>query len=124
MYVQWLATLLRQVLARYHVSAGHTCMYACTTQVTFRHRLRDAQTGTSSTLGPDGLPEPKPLLIKSPVHTARARLFLKLLPHARFVHIHRNPLQVCMWVCVLVCWCAGVCFLICADTQAGSIVRT
>lgn len=34
----------------------------------------------------------KPLLIKSPVHTARVALLLKLFPRARFVFVHRNPL--------------------------------
>eukprot|EP00192_Tetraselmis_astigmatica_P012214 CAMPEP_0117662630 /NCGR_PEP_ID=MMETSP0804-20121206/8153_1 /TAXON_ID=1074897 /ORGANISM="Tetraselmis astigmatica, Strain CCMP880" /LENGTH=398 /DNA_ID=CAMNT_0005469537 /DNA_START=147 /DNA_END=1344 /DNA_ORIENTATION=- len=36
----------------------------------------------------------KPLLIKSPVHTARVRLMLRLFPEARFVFIHRHPLEV------------------------------
>jgi hypothetical protein len=35
----------------------------------------------------------KPLLIKSPVHTARVRLLLKLFPKAKFIYIHRHPLQ-------------------------------
>lgn len=34
----------------------------------------------------------KPLLIKSPVHTARVALLLKLFPRARFVYVHRDPL--------------------------------
>jgi hypothetical protein len=33
----------------------------------------------------------RPLLLKSPPHTARVRLLLELFPEARFVHIHRNP---------------------------------
>jgi omega-hydroxy-beta-dihydromenaquinone-9 sulfotransferase len=33
----------------------------------------------------------RPLVIKSPPHTARIRLLLGLFPDARFVHIHRNP---------------------------------
>ena len=37
---------------------------------------------------------PKPLLIKSPVHTARVGLLLDIFPRARFVYIHRHPLQV------------------------------
>ena len=37
---------------------------------------------------------PKPLLIKSPVHTARVGLLLDMFPRARFVYIHRHPLQV------------------------------
>lgn len=33
----------------------------------------------------------RPLLLKSPPHTARIRLLLELFPDARFVHVHRNP---------------------------------
>jgi len=33
----------------------------------------------------------RPLLLKSPPHTARIRLLLELFPEARFVHIHRHP---------------------------------
>ena len=36
----------------------------------------------------------KPLVFKSPPHTARVRLLLELFPEARFVHIHRNPYAV------------------------------
>jgi hypothetical protein len=36
----------------------------------------------------------KPLVLKSPPHTARIRLLLELFPNARFVHIHRNPYSV------------------------------
>ena len=36
----------------------------------------------------------RPLLLKSPPHTARVRLLLELFPGARFVHIHRNPYRV------------------------------
>lgn len=35
--------------------------------------------------------EGRPLLLKSPPHTARVRLLLDLFPRARFVHIHRHP---------------------------------
>lgn len=38
--------------------------------------------------------ENKPLLLKSPPHTARIRLLLEIFPDARFVHIHRNPYRV------------------------------
>lgn len=31
----------------------------------------------------------KPLVIKSPTHTARVRLLLRLFPRARFVYLHR-----------------------------------
>ena len=36
----------------------------------------------------------RPLLFKSPPHTARIRLLVDLFPGARFVHIHRHPATV------------------------------
>jgi hypothetical protein len=36
----------------------------------------------------------RPLILKSPPHTARIRLLLELFPEAKFVHIHRNPFRV------------------------------
>jgi len=33
----------------------------------------------------------KPLILKSPPHTCRIRLLLEMFPHAKFVHIHREP---------------------------------
>jgi omega-hydroxy-beta-dihydromenaquinone-9 sulfotransferase len=36
----------------------------------------------------------KPLVLKSPPHTARIGLILELFPDARFVHIHRHPYEV------------------------------
>jgi len=36
----------------------------------------------------------RPLVLKSPPHTARIRLLLEMFPEARFVHIHRNPYTV------------------------------
>ncbi len=33
----------------------------------------------------------RPLILKSPPHTARIRLLLRMFPDARFVHIHRHP---------------------------------
>jgi hypothetical protein len=36
----------------------------------------------------------RPLVLKSPPHTARVRLLLELFPDARFVHIHREPYAV------------------------------
>lgn len=36
----------------------------------------------------------RPLILKSPPHTARIRLLLEMFPDARFVHIHRNPYEV------------------------------
>lgn len=45
--------------------------------------------------GAPGRPAPPaPLLIKSPVHTARVRLVLGLFPRARFLYIHRDPYEV------------------------------
>jgi hypothetical protein len=37
---------------------------------------------------------PRPLVLKSPGHTARIKLLLELFPDARFVHIHRHPYEV------------------------------
>jgi hypothetical protein len=36
----------------------------------------------------------RPLILKSPPHTARIRLLLGLFPDARFVHIRRHPYEV------------------------------
>ncbi|QQL45396.1 sulfotransferase family protein [Sulfuriroseicoccus oceanibius] len=36
----------------------------------------------------------RPILLKTPAHTARIRLLLETFPGARFVHIHRNPYDV------------------------------
>jgi hypothetical protein len=36
----------------------------------------------------------RPLVLKSPCHTARIKLLLEVFPDARFVHIHRNPYDV------------------------------
>jgi hypothetical protein len=36
----------------------------------------------------------RPVVLKSPPHTARIRLLLEMFPGARFVHIHRNPYTV------------------------------
>jgi len=36
----------------------------------------------------------RPLVLKSPPHTARIRLLLELFPNAKFIHIHRNPFPV------------------------------
>ena len=37
---------------------------------------------------------PRQLVLKSPCHTGRVRLLLKLFPNAKFVFIHRNPYEV------------------------------
>jgi omega-hydroxy-beta-dihydromenaquinone-9 sulfotransferase len=36
----------------------------------------------------------RPLVLKSPPHTARIGLLLKLFPNAKFIHIHRDPCTV------------------------------
>jgi hypothetical protein len=36
----------------------------------------------------------RPLVLKSPAHTARIALLLEMFPDARFVHIHRDPFAV------------------------------
>jgi hypothetical protein len=36
----------------------------------------------------------RPLVLKSPPHTARIKLLLELFPEAKFVHIHRDPYAV------------------------------
>jgi hypothetical protein len=36
----------------------------------------------------------RPLILKSPPHTARVRLILRVFPTARFIHIRRNPYAV------------------------------
>jgi hypothetical protein len=36
----------------------------------------------------------KPLILKSPTHTSRIKILLETFPHAKFVHIHRNPFAV------------------------------
>jgi hypothetical protein len=36
----------------------------------------------------------RPLVLKSPGHTARVQLLLSMFPGAKFVHIHRNPFEV------------------------------
>jgi hypothetical protein len=36
----------------------------------------------------------RPLLLKSPAHTGRIRLLLRIFPGARFIHLHRDPYTV------------------------------
>jgi omega-hydroxy-beta-dihydromenaquinone-9 sulfotransferase len=43
----------------------------------------------------------RPLLLKSPCHTARIRMLLEVFPDAKFVHIHRNPYDVFRSTCHL-----------------------
>lgn len=40
------------------------------------------------------LRNPRPLVLKSPPHTARIKVLLEMFPDARFVHIHRDPYRV------------------------------
>jgi hypothetical protein len=41
----------------------------------------------------------KPLVLKSPHHTARIRLILEAFPDAKFLHIHRHPCEVYPSLC-------------------------
>jgi len=36
----------------------------------------------------------RPIILKSPPHTARVSLLLEMFPAAKFIHIHRNPVAV------------------------------
>jgi len=36
----------------------------------------------------------KPLVLKSPIHTGRIKILLKLFPNARFIHVYRDPYTV------------------------------
>jgi hypothetical protein len=36
----------------------------------------------------------RPIILKSPIHTARIKLLLEMFPKCRFVHIHRDPYAV------------------------------
>lgn len=38
--------------------------------------------------------DPRPMVLKSPPHTARIHLLRTLFPDARFVHVHRDPYEV------------------------------
>ena len=38
--------------------------------------------------------DPRQLVLKSPPHTARLRTILELFPHAKFIHLVRNPLGI------------------------------
>ncbi len=42
---------------------------------------------------------PKPLVLKSPLHTGRVRQLLEVFPDAKFVHIHRDPYVVFQSAC-------------------------
>ncbi|KAG2483954.1 hypothetical protein HYH03_017200 [Edaphochlamys debaryana] len=53
----------------------------------YRSRQRQRQAGGTSPA------PPPPLLLKSPVHTGRLSLLLALFPRARFVFVHRHPLE-------------------------------
>ena len=51
------------------------------------------------------------LVLKTPSHTGRIRLFLKLFPNAKFVHIHRHPLEVFLSATHMANTTYGYCFL-------------
>lgn len=38
--------------------------------------------------------EGKPLVLKNPINTGRVRFLLEMFPHAKFIHIYRNPYEV------------------------------
>ena len=56
-------------------------------KITFKWKVRNRDLPRGKHLKPR-------LLIKSPVHTARIPLLLKLFPNAKFIYIHRHPVQV------------------------------
>ncbi|KAL6759579.1 P-loop containing nucleoside triphosphate hydrolase protein [Haematococcus lacustris] len=49
---------------------------------------------TTSSSSSSSWREPRPLLIKSPVHTARLAWWRSAFPQARYLYIHRHPVQV------------------------------
>ena len=49
-----------------------------------------------------GVGGPPRLLLKSPIHTARIPLIRKLFPRAKFIYLHRHPLEVRFGACVCV----------------------
>ncbi|GAX75943.1 hypothetical protein CEUSTIGMA_g3386.t1 [Chlamydomonas eustigma] len=55
---------------------------------------RDSAAAAAAASSPPPSSGSKPLLIKSPVHTARIRLLLDMFPKARFIYIHRHPIDV------------------------------
>jgi len=56
-------------------------------KIKIRDVLRTSQQKSS-------LVAPRQLLLKSPCHTGRARLLLKLFPDAKFIFIHRDPYEI------------------------------
>ena len=63
-----------QGVPRAEVEAWKKGMIQALRKLTYRHRKR--------------------LVLRSPAHTGRIAQLLELYPHARFVHIHRNPYHV------------------------------
>ena len=53
----------------------------------------------------------KPLLVKSPVHTARVPLLLNLFPGATFIYCHRNPYEVFQSSAHMACTYYPFCYL-------------
>jgi hypothetical protein len=52
--------------------------------------------GTLSFLKHLSYRKPRPIVLKSPPHTARVRTLLELFPSAKFIHIVRDPVNVFM----------------------------
>jgi len=59
-----------------------------------REEIEEWKSGFTWFLKKLTLKHDRALILKSPPHTARIRLLLEMFPHARFVHIHRNPYTV------------------------------
>lgn len=59
-----------------------------------KHELESWQASLVWFLKKVQLKDPRPLLLKSPPHTARIRTLLHLFPGAKFIHIHRHPFDV------------------------------
>jgi hypothetical protein len=55
----------------------------------WRERTKGDTPNTDSSI-----PKPRRLLLKSPCHTGRVRLLIRLFPNAKFVYVHRHPIEV------------------------------
>lgn len=82
--------LLSQIFPR---DAAHFDRFLTLDDATPAERKRWAE-ATTTFLRKVTFAERKPLLLKSPEHTARVPHLLRLFPDARFVHIARDPLDV------------------------------
>lgn len=86
-------------LQAHHKTKGSTSNSAgASTSATGASATNSSARGPSSraAAGQDLGQSPKPLLIKSPVHTARLRMWLSMFPKAKFIYIHRHPIEVCV----------------------------